>query len=191
MFHDASRADPDGGPWACDMGLTPGNGCSGPRGGTTMGLRCAARHRVWTQGVTCAAISVFMQAHEDGDARTRNFRVSVVARSDDAARRMVGAARGGGHRAPVVRHLRHVGRFSERAITVTVPTSPRSIRRKEIFGDSWQARLAAQAWLVARVAAVLPGTSSSCCRFPALFRVTCYYYRGAYYKALWADPPSC
>ena len=26
---------------------------------------------------------------------------------------------------------------------------------------------------------------------PALFRVTCYYYRGAYYKALWADPPSC
>ena len=27
--------------------------------------------------------------------------------------------------------------------------------------------------------------------FPALFRVTCYYYRGAYYKAMWADPPSC
>jgi hypothetical protein len=27
--------------------------------------------------------------------------------------------------------------------------------------------------------------------FPALFRVTCYYYRGAYYKAFWADPPSC
>jgi hypothetical protein len=26
---------------------------------------------------------------------------------------------------------------------------------------------------------------------PALFRVTCYYYRGAYYKAFWADPPSC
>jgi hypothetical protein len=26
---------------------------------------------------------------------------------------------------------------------------------------------------------------------PALFRFTCYYYRGAYYKALWADPPSC
>jgi len=21
--------------------------------------------------------------------------------------------------------------------------------------------------------------------------VTCYYYRGAYYKAFWADPPSC
>jgi len=27
--------------------------------------------------------------------------------------------------------------------------------------------------------------------FPALFRLTCYYYRGAYYKAFWADPPSC
>ena len=26
---------------------------------------------------------------------------------------------------------------------------------------------------------------------PGLFRVTCYYYRGAYYKAFWADPPSC
>jgi hypothetical protein len=27
--------------------------------------------------------------------------------------------------------------------------------------------------------------------FPGLFRLTCYYYRGAYYKAFWADPPSC
>lgn len=26
---------------------------------------------------------------------------------------------------------------------------------------------------------------------PGLFRVTCYYYRGAYYKSFWADPPSC
>jgi hypothetical protein len=26
---------------------------------------------------------------------------------------------------------------------------------------------------------------------PAFFRVTCYYYRGAYYKAFWADPPAC
>src|SRR5437867_1372188 len=26
---------------------------------------------------------------------------------------------------------------------------------------------------------------------PALFRLTCYYYLGAYYKAFWADPPSC
>ncbi len=27
--------------------------------------------------------------------------------------------------------------------------------------------------------------------FPAGFRVTCYYYRGAYYKAFWSDPLSC
>ena len=27
--------------------------------------------------------------------------------------------------------------------------------------------------------------------FPGLFRVSCYYYRGAYYKAFWADPPAC
>ena len=27
--------------------------------------------------------------------------------------------------------------------------------------------------------------------FPGLFRFTCYYYRGAYYKAFWSDPPAC
>ena len=27
--------------------------------------------------------------------------------------------------------------------------------------------------------------------FPLAFRMTCYYYRGAYYKAFWADPPGC
>jgi hypothetical protein len=27
--------------------------------------------------------------------------------------------------------------------------------------------------------------------FPGGFRLTCYYYRGAYYKAFWADPPQC
>lgn len=27
--------------------------------------------------------------------------------------------------------------------------------------------------------------------FPLGFRLTCYYYRGAYYKSFWADPPSC
>ncbi len=26
---------------------------------------------------------------------------------------------------------------------------------------------------------------------PGGFRLTCYYYRGAYYKAFWSDPPSC
>jgi hypothetical protein len=27
--------------------------------------------------------------------------------------------------------------------------------------------------------------------FPGLFRFTCYYYRGTYYKAFWMDPPNC
>ena len=26
---------------------------------------------------------------------------------------------------------------------------------------------------------------------PGGFRLTCYYYRGAYYKSFWADPPNC
>jgi hypothetical protein len=26
---------------------------------------------------------------------------------------------------------------------------------------------------------------------PVGFRLTCYYYRGAYYKAFWSDPPNC
>jgi hypothetical protein len=26
---------------------------------------------------------------------------------------------------------------------------------------------------------------------PGLFRLTCYYYRGAYYKAFWMDPVAC
>jgi len=26
---------------------------------------------------------------------------------------------------------------------------------------------------------------------PGAFRLTCYYYRGAYYKSFWADPPAC
>jgi hypothetical protein len=59
----------------------------------------------------------------------------------------------------------------------------------EIFGDSPHAWLGPKpgwwpGWLPFSPALlILP--------FPALFRVTCYYYRGAYYKAMWADPPSC
>ena len=55
-----------------------------------------------------------------------------------------------------------------------------------LFGDSpdaWFGR--APGWLAAISPAllILP--------FPGGFRVTCYYYRGAYYKAFWADPISC
>jgi hypothetical protein len=27
--------------------------------------------------------------------------------------------------------------------------------------------------------------------FPGMFRLTCYYYRKAYYRSFWADPPAC
>ena len=59
----------------------------------------------------------------------------------------------------------------------------------ELFGKSPHALLGPKptwwpGWLVFSPALIiLP--------FPGLFRVTCYYYRGAYYKAFWADPPSC
>ncbi|HEV2124431.1 MAG TPA: succinate dehydrogenase [Chloroflexota bacterium] len=59
----------------------------------------------------------------------------------------------------------------------------------EIFGNSPHALLGPKpgwwpGWLPFSPALIiLP--------FPALFRFTCYYYRGAYYKAFWADPPAC
>jgi hypothetical protein len=40
--------------------------------------------------------------------------------------------------------------------------------------------------------AVLPFTPAFLILWaPGGFRFTCYYYRGAYYKAFWADPPGC
>ena len=59
----------------------------------------------------------------------------------------------------------------------------------EIFGDSPHAWFGPKpgwwpGWLPFSPALIiLP--------FPALFRFTCYYYRGSYYKAFWADPPGC
>ena len=59
----------------------------------------------------------------------------------------------------------------------------------EIFGDSPHALLGPKpgwwpGWLPFSPALIiLP--------FPGLFRFTCYYYRGSYYKSFWADPPGC
>jgi hypothetical protein len=59
----------------------------------------------------------------------------------------------------------------------------------ELFGDSPHAWFGPKpawwpGWLIFSPALlILP--------FPGLFRVTCYYYRGAYYRAFWADPPAC
>jgi len=59
----------------------------------------------------------------------------------------------------------------------------------EIFGDS------PHAWFGPRPAwwpGILPFSPALLILpFPGLFRFTCYYYRGAYYKSFWADPPAC
>ena len=59
----------------------------------------------------------------------------------------------------------------------------------EIFGDS------AHAWFGPKPAwwpGLLPFSPALLILpFPGLFRFTCYYYRGAYYKSFWADPPAC
>jgi hypothetical protein len=59
----------------------------------------------------------------------------------------------------------------------------------EIFGSSEHAWFGPQpawwpAWLPYSPAMLILWA-------PAGFRLTCYYYRGAYYRAFWADPPSC
>ncbi len=59
----------------------------------------------------------------------------------------------------------------------------------EIFGDSPHAWFGPRpgwwpAWLPFSPALLILWA-------PGGFRLTCYYYRGAYYKAFWADPPAC
>lgn len=57
----------------------------------------------------------------------------------------------------------------------------------ELFGDPQHAWFGAKpAWMPVWVTAAMLILWA-----PGGFRVTCYYYRGAYYKAFWADPPSC
>src|SRR2546427_2719890 len=59
----------------------------------------------------------------------------------------------------------------------------------ELFGD------AAHSWFGAKPdgwPAWLPFSPALLVLWaPGGFRLTCYYYRGAYYKSFWADPPSC
>jgi hypothetical protein len=58
-----------------------------------------------------------------------------------------------------------------------------------LFGDS------PHAWLGPKPAwwpSALPFSAALLILWaPGGFRFTCYYYRGAYYKAFWADPPNC
>jgi hypothetical protein len=58
----------------------------------------------------------------------------------------------------------------------------------ELFGNSPHAWFGAATW----VPDWLPYSPALLILWaPAGFRLTCYYYRGAYYKAFWADPPAC
>lgn len=59
----------------------------------------------------------------------------------------------------------------------------------ELFGESHHAWFGPKpawwpAWLLFSPAILILWA-------PGGFRVTCYYYRGAYYKAFWLDPPQC
>src|SRR5437763_3876922 len=59
----------------------------------------------------------------------------------------------------------------------------------ELFGDSPHSWFGAKpawwpGWLIFSPALLVLWA-------PGGFRLTCYYYRGAYYKAFWADPPAC
>jgi hypothetical protein len=60
-----------------------------------------------------------------------------------------------------------------------------------VFGDgphSWLGPVERPGWWPG----IVPFTAAMFILWaPGGFRFTCYYYRGAYYKAFWADPPSC
>ncbi len=63
----------------------------------------------------------------------------------------------------------------------------------EIFGNSPHAWFGPWPWpsLVPFVPFIKYSPAMLILIFPLAFRLTCYYYRGAYYKAFWADPPAC
>ena len=47
-------------------------------------------------------------------------------------------------------------------------------------------------WLPKSIFGIIPLTPALLILWaPGGFRFTCYYYRGAYYKAFWGDPPNC
>jgi hypothetical protein len=59
----------------------------------------------------------------------------------------------------------------------------------ELFGGSPHALFGPWRW--AQVPVVGYSPAMLILIFPLAFRLTCYYYRGAYYKAFWADPVAC
>ena len=109
-------------------------------------------------------------------------------RRDNTARFLVGSApRGFSRTHPPSSSIRR-GRHSRAPTTSSVPTCRRSIRR------------CSSATGRTRGSGPSPGGGRPAVPFsaallilwaPGGFRFTCYYYRGAYYKAFWQDPPAC
>ncbi len=95
---------------------------------------------------------------------------------------------GSGHRgSDGVHRLLHLGRLPGAYYTYGPYLSP--FYSPELFGDSPHAWFGPKpawwpGWLPFSPALLILWA-------PGGFRLTCYYYRGAYYKAFWADPPSC
>ena len=86
-----------------------------------------------------------------------------------------------------LRRLCDVGGVSERALHYGPYLSP--FYSPVIWGDSHHAWFGPKPDWWPALAPFSPALLIL--PFPGLFRFTCYYYRGAYYKAFWADPPSC
>ena len=66
------------------------------------------------------------------------------------------------------------------------PTMPGSAPVGHAIGGAWPE------WLPKRLLGFIPLTPALFILWaPGGFRFTCYYYRGAYYKAFWGDPMNC
>ena len=83
--------------------------------------------------------------------------------------------------------LRHLGRLPGR------PLPLRPLPFAVLLAPNFSATPGEDSWFGAmpRLDAQLRHRAMLILWAPGGFRFTCYYYRGAYYKAFWADPPSC
>ena len=104
-----------------------------------------------------------------------------------APRRLVGPARGRLPRPLDVHRLRHLGGVPGRPLRLRAV--PLAVLLAGAVRQLAARVVRAQAGVVAGLAAVLAGAADP--PVSGVFRFTCYYYRGAYYKAFWADPPAC
>jgi hypothetical protein len=107
-------------------------------------------------------------------------------RRDDARRCLVDAAAAGLYRIVDLYRLFDMGCISGNALFFGNCISPFyspscSVIRRTVGS--------APSRLVARLASIFPSVAGAL--GAGGISLTCYYYRGAYYKAFWADPPAC